>query len=184
MGRRVLRGLSLLPARTRHDPTSRSTPTTSGSPWRSPRRSTTRITLGTMVTPLPARKPASVAAQALTVDHLSAGRLVLAVGLGDDEPQQLRRARDRLDTLRGQRRAAGRVAWRSSPGCGRVSGCRSRDDTCVSTTPSCVPEPLARPRIPGLGRWGPDESRATTARAADGTEPASTESRRLRGGRT
>lgn len=46
---------------------------------------TSRITLGTMVTPLPARHPPSVAIAALTVDHLSGGRLVLGVGLGDPE---------------------------------------------------------------------------------------------------
>lgn len=48
-------------------------------------QATQRMTLGTMVTPMPARKPATVALQALTVDHLSDGRLVLGVGLGDDE---------------------------------------------------------------------------------------------------
>ena len=44
---------------------------------------TERMTLGMMVTPLPARKPASVALQALTVDRLSGGRLVLGLGIGD-----------------------------------------------------------------------------------------------------
>jgi alkanesulfonate monooxygenase SsuD/methylene tetrahydromethanopterin reductase-like flavin-dependent oxidoreductase (luciferase family) len=48
-------------------------------------QATSRITLGPMVTPLPARKPAAVALQALTVDHVSGGRLVLGVGLGDQE---------------------------------------------------------------------------------------------------
>lgn len=43
---------------------------------------TSRITLGAMVFSLPRRKPWEVARQALTVDHLSGGRLVLPVGLG------------------------------------------------------------------------------------------------------
>ena len=43
---------------------------------------TTRLTLGAMVFSLPRRKPWEVARQALTVDHLSGGRLVLPVGLG------------------------------------------------------------------------------------------------------
>ncbi|WP_456846013.1 LLM class flavin-dependent oxidoreductase [Cellulomonas sp. P5_C6] len=43
---------------------------------------TTRVTLGAMVFSLPRRKPWEVARQALTVDHLSGGRLVLPVGLG------------------------------------------------------------------------------------------------------
>jgi alkanesulfonate monooxygenase SsuD/methylene tetrahydromethanopterin reductase-like flavin-dependent oxidoreductase (luciferase family) len=43
---------------------------------------TSRITLGAMVFSLPRRKPWEVARQALTVDHLSGGRLVMPVGLG------------------------------------------------------------------------------------------------------
>jgi alkanesulfonate monooxygenase SsuD/methylene tetrahydromethanopterin reductase-like flavin-dependent oxidoreductase (luciferase family) len=43
---------------------------------------TRRLTLGAMVFSLPRRKPWEVARQALTVDHLSGGRLVLPVGLG------------------------------------------------------------------------------------------------------
>ena len=43
---------------------------------------TSRLTLGAMVFSLPRRKPWEVARQALTVDHLSGGRLVLPVGLG------------------------------------------------------------------------------------------------------
>lgn len=46
-------------------------------------KATQHITLGTMVTPLPRRRPWVVASQALTVDHLSGGRLVLGVGIGD-----------------------------------------------------------------------------------------------------
>src|SRR4029450_4216070 len=41
---------------------------------------TTRIRLGTTVTPLPRRRPWELAAQAVAVDHLSHGRLVLGVG--------------------------------------------------------------------------------------------------------
>ncbi len=47
---------------------------------------TSRITLGPMVAALPRRRPWTVAAQAVTVDHLSDGRLVLGVGIGDTEP--------------------------------------------------------------------------------------------------
>ncbi|MGO3485494.1 MAG: LLM class flavin-dependent oxidoreductase, partial [Cellulosimicrobium funkei] len=43
---------------------------------------TERITLGAMVFALPRRKPWEVVRQALTVDHLSGGRLVLPVGVG------------------------------------------------------------------------------------------------------
>src|SRR5580698_9864972 len=43
---------------------------------------TSRIRLGTMLTPLPWRRPWKVASQAITLDQLSSGRAILAVGLG------------------------------------------------------------------------------------------------------
>lgn len=43
---------------------------------------TSTIALGTMLTPLPWRRPWKVASQAATLDELSAGRAILAVGLG------------------------------------------------------------------------------------------------------
>lgn len=46
--------------------------------------STSTIRLGPLVTPLPRRRPWKVAREAVTLDHLSRGRLVLGVGLGID----------------------------------------------------------------------------------------------------
>jgi hypothetical protein len=43
---------------------------------------TNRIRLGTMVTPLPRRRPLTVARQSVAIDRLSAGRFVLGVGIG------------------------------------------------------------------------------------------------------
>jgi len=45
---------------------------------------TDRIRLGPLITPLPRRRPWKVARESVTLDHLSAGRLVLGVGLGID----------------------------------------------------------------------------------------------------
>lgn len=45
---------------------------------------TERIRIGPLVTPLPRRRPWQVARQAVTLDHLSGGRLVLGVGIGGD----------------------------------------------------------------------------------------------------
>lgn len=66
---------------------------------------TTRVLLGPMVTPLPRRRPQKVAREAVTLDRLSRGRLVLGVGLGnppeefsafgDDAPRPV--LGDRLD---------------------------------------------------------------------------------------
>src|SRR6476619_182443 len=43
---------------------------------------TERIRLGTMLTPLPWRRPWKVASQVVTLDQLSSGRATLAVGVG------------------------------------------------------------------------------------------------------
>ncbi len=44
---------------------------------------TSRIKLGTMVTPLPRRRPIKLARETITLDHLSHGRLILGVGIGE-----------------------------------------------------------------------------------------------------
>ena len=47
---------------------------------------TERVRLGTMLTPLPWRRPWKLASQAVTLDHLSDGRAIVAVGLGAVDP--------------------------------------------------------------------------------------------------
>lgn len=44
---------------------------------------TSTITLGTTVTPVPRRHPWQLAAESVALDHLSNGRLILGVGIGD-----------------------------------------------------------------------------------------------------
>lgn len=44
--------------------------------------STERIRLGPMITPLARRRPWKVARETVTLDHISAGRLILGIGLG------------------------------------------------------------------------------------------------------
>lgn len=66
---------------------------------------TERVTIGTLLTPLPWRRPWKVASQVATVDQLSGGRVVLTVGIGavvDDLPRtgevtDLRERAARLD---------------------------------------------------------------------------------------
>jgi alkanesulfonate monooxygenase SsuD/methylene tetrahydromethanopterin reductase-like flavin-dependent oxidoreductase (luciferase family) len=66
---------------------------------------TTRVRLGTMLTPLPWRRPWKVASQVATVDQLSGGRAILAVGVGaieaglsdTGEVTELRARAERLD---------------------------------------------------------------------------------------
>ena len=50
---------------------------------------TERMTIGPMVTPLPRRRPWIVARQAVSVDHLSGGRLMLGVGIGEPADVEL-----------------------------------------------------------------------------------------------
>ncbi|MEO6880288.1 MAG: LLM class flavin-dependent oxidoreductase [Mycobacteriaceae bacterium] len=61
---------------------------------------TTRILFGPMVTPLSRRRPQVLARQAVTLDRLSGGRLVLGFGLGDDGPGELSRFGDEVDARR------------------------------------------------------------------------------------
>jgi hypothetical protein len=49
---------------------------------------TERVRLGTMLTPLPWRRPWKVASQAATLDELSGGRAILSVGLGAEMGDQ------------------------------------------------------------------------------------------------
>jgi alkanesulfonate monooxygenase SsuD/methylene tetrahydromethanopterin reductase-like flavin-dependent oxidoreductase (luciferase family) len=67
---------------------------------------TERIKIGTMVTPLPRRRPWKVAREAVSLDHLSNGRLILGVGIGAPteyefkpfgEPEDVRLLADKLD---------------------------------------------------------------------------------------
>lgn len=58
-----------------------------GSPWiilAAMAMTTGQIKLGPLVTPLPRRRPWSVAREAITLDHLSGGRLILGAGIGGD----------------------------------------------------------------------------------------------------
>jgi alkanesulfonate monooxygenase SsuD/methylene tetrahydromethanopterin reductase-like flavin-dependent oxidoreductase (luciferase family) len=50
--------------------------------------STKRIKIGPMVTPLPRRRPWKLARETVTLDHLAQGRLILGVGLGNDQRRE------------------------------------------------------------------------------------------------
>lgn len=64
---------------------------------------TTRLLLGTMVTPLPRRRPWNVARQAATLDHLSGGRAVLGVGIGAKRTPETAEFGEEADqTVRGE----------------------------------------------------------------------------------
>ncbi len=108
-------------------------------------QATERMRLGTMVTPLSRRRPWVVAKHLVTLDHLSGGRAVLGVGLGDppdldfsdfgDEPSYRVRAAmtDEALTVIAALLGEGRVAHHGEH---------------LDVTASMRPLPVQRPRIP------------------------------------
>jgi alkanesulfonate monooxygenase SsuD/methylene tetrahydromethanopterin reductase-like flavin-dependent oxidoreductase (luciferase family) len=58
---------------------------------------TKRIRLGLSVTPLSRRRPWKLAREAITLDHISNGRLILGFGLGDDQDKSFTSFGDEAD---------------------------------------------------------------------------------------
>ena len=58
---------------------------------------TSRIRIGPMVTPVVRRRPQKLAREAVTLDHLSGGRLTLGLGLGVDHSGELSRFGELVD---------------------------------------------------------------------------------------
>jgi alkanesulfonate monooxygenase SsuD/methylene tetrahydromethanopterin reductase-like flavin-dependent oxidoreductase (luciferase family) len=114
---------------------------------------TQRIRLGPMVTPLPRRRPEEVARQAVTLDHLSNGRLILGVGLGDDLFHEFSAFGHELDAVKRGRMLDEALEvitglWRGKPFTYRGEFFRVEDV-------EFQPPPLQEPRIPiwVAGRW-------------------------------
>ncbi|HYW27014.1 MAG TPA: TIGR03619 family F420-dependent LLM class oxidoreductase [Terriglobales bacterium] len=141
---------------------------------------TSRVRLGTMVTPLARRRPWKLAREAVTLDHLSGGRLILGVGVGDptdftfacfgEETSLSARAAmtdEALDILAG--------LWTGEPF--RFEGRHYRVGEVT-----CLPPPVQRPRIPiWIGGGHPNPRPLRRAARWDGawlytvTGPGSTE---------
>lgn len=107
---------------------------------------TERVRLGTSVTPLPRRRPWKLAREAVSIDHLSSGRLILGVGLGDvgdpgfarvgetmDARQRAEMTDESLDILAG--------LWSGEP-----FSYRGKHYTVEEVT--FLPRPVQVPRIP------------------------------------
>ena len=139
--------------------------------------STERIRLGTLVTPLPRRRPLVVARQSVTLDRLSGGRLVLGVGTGGgpfeweycgEEADPTVRAEmldEHLDLLT--------RLWTGEP----VSHeGRHYRVTGPDWSGRCFPPPLQQPRIPiWVGGTWPGSRPFTRAAGWDGVVPMRTD---------
>jgi alkanesulfonate monooxygenase SsuD/methylene tetrahydromethanopterin reductase-like flavin-dependent oxidoreductase (luciferase family) len=126
---------------------------------------TERIRLGTMLTPLPRRKPWDLAGQVATLDNLSDGRVTLSVGLGAlhegwlaFEPDQGRRVRAELMD-EGLAILAG--LWKGQP-----FAYEGRHYTVRPTEFAVPPPPVQRPRVPVwvVGGWPAPRSMSRAAR--------------------
>lgn len=114
---------------------------------------TQRIRIGTLVTPIARRRPWKLARETATIDHLSGGRLVLGVGLGDPVDAEF--------TPFGEDSEARARAAKLDEGLEILAGLWSGERFSYKgryTTVQAVqflPRPLQTPRIPiwVAGRW-------------------------------
>lgn len=106
---------------------------------------TSRVRLGTAVTPVPRRRPSKLAREVATLDHLSGGRAVLGVGLGNP-PQEY--------TAFGASAAPAELASRLDDGLAVLAGLWSGEpfshDGPHETVEKAqfLPAPVQRPRPP------------------------------------
>jgi len=134
---------------------------------------TTTIRLGTMLTPLPWRRPWKLASQVATLDELSGGRAVLTVGLGAADPALGTFGEATERRTRAERLDEGidvlTAIWAGEGFAGR------HYDVDLSERLAGVGTltPVQQPRVPiwVVGAWPHPKSMARVARA-DGLVPA------------
>ena len=127
--------------------------------------STERIRLGAMIFALARRRPWKVAREALTVDHLSGGRLVMPVALGAVEDGGFTRVRGEATTARERAERLDEAlaileqAWSGEPF--SYSGVHNKVTDLVFR-----PRPVQQPRIPVwvVGAWPSERSMGRAAR--------------------
>lgn len=126
---------------------------------------TSTISLGTMLTPLPKRKPWEVASQAATLDNLSGGRVILSVGLGAPEPRFYIFEDDPGRKVRAEMLDEGLAMlthlWREEPFTYRGQHYRA-----LKADRMIPPAPKQQPRIPVwvVGLWPSPRSMRRSAR--------------------
>jgi alkanesulfonate monooxygenase SsuD/methylene tetrahydromethanopterin reductase-like flavin-dependent oxidoreductase (luciferase family) len=130
---------------------------------------TSRIRLGTMITPLARRRPWVVAKHLTTLDHLSDGRVTLGVGLGEPADRDFADFGDEASpTVRAAALDEGLAVLAGLAGEGRVSFHGSHYDVEADVRPL----PVQRPRIPiWVAGVHPHARPLTRARRWDGFIP-------------
>jgi alkanesulfonate monooxygenase SsuD/methylene tetrahydromethanopterin reductase-like flavin-dependent oxidoreductase (luciferase family) len=134
---------------------------------------TTRVRLGTLVTPLPRRRPVVLARQTVTLDRLSGGRLLLGVGSGGG-PFEYEYCGDEADprvraAMLDEHLALLERLWSGEPV--RHEGHYYRT-AGPQWSAICYPPPQQRPRIPiWVGGTWPGTRPFTRAARWDGVVP-------------
>jgi hypothetical protein len=131
---------------------------------------TTRMRLGLLVTPLARRRPWKVAREIVTLDHLSNGRMVLGVGLGDFQGKEFVNFGEETN-----RRVRGEML---DEGLEIIEGLQSGSTFNYTGKHYFVkqtdfnPRPVQQPRIPVwvAGKW-PNQKPFRRAARWDGTVP-------------
>jgi alkanesulfonate monooxygenase SsuD/methylene tetrahydromethanopterin reductase-like flavin-dependent oxidoreductase (luciferase family) len=133
---------------------------------------TKHIRLGLSVTPLSRRRPWKLAREAITLDHISNGRLILGFGLGDDQDKGFTSFGDVAD--RKQR------AEMLDEGLDILAGLMSGQPFSYTgkhykvDNVTFLPRPVQQPRIPiWIGGFWPHKAPALRAARWDGFLPAS-----------
>jgi len=131
---------------------------------------TTKMRLGMLVTPLSRRRPWKVAREIVTLDHLSKGRMILGVGLGDFKEMEFENFGEVSDQrLRGEMLDEGLEI---------ISGLQSGEEFCYAGRHYHVggtvftPRPVQQPRVPVwvAGQW-PNRKPIRRAARWDGVVP-------------
>jgi alkanesulfonate monooxygenase SsuD/methylene tetrahydromethanopterin reductase-like flavin-dependent oxidoreductase (luciferase family) len=138
-----------------------------------------RLRLGTMITPVTRRRPIKLAREAVGLDQLSNGRLTLGLGLGVDSYGELSKLGEVVDArTRGQRLDEGVELL-----CRFWSGeeVRYHGEHFVADGVTVLPTPVQRPRVP-LWFAARGDSRKPVRRAAryDGLFPVDVSPEQLR----
>ncbi len=133
--------------------------------------STERIYIGTTITPLPRRRPWKLARETVAIDHLSKGRMILSVGLGEppeveykafgeesDLKVRAKKLEEGIDILIG--------LWSGKP-------FSYNGEYYDIDNVRFLPKPVQKPRIPiwGAGQWPKKGPFIRAARKLDGIFP-------------
>jgi alkanesulfonate monooxygenase SsuD/methylene tetrahydromethanopterin reductase-like flavin-dependent oxidoreductase (luciferase family) len=132
-------------------------------------QATQRMRLGTMVTPLSRRRPYVVAKHLATLDHLSGGRAVLGVGLGEPPSHDFAELGDEADPrVRAAMLDEALDVVGGLLGDGRVD----HQGEHFQVTASMRPLPVQRPRVPiWVAGVAPNRKPLERARRWDGYVP-------------